>query len=92
MRRAARVDTNQAAIVKALRKIGAVVTHTHTLGRGVADIFVSYGQQWFCLELKSKGGKLTRDEKKWCGIQRAPVYIVFSPEEAIGVVTGKAFR
>jgi hypothetical protein len=87
-----RIDFNQPSIVKALRKIGAEVSHIHTIGKGVSDLLVSYGQSWFVLEIKSKGGTLTKDEKAWIGKQRAAVYIVFSPEEAIGVVTGKAFR
>lgn len=83
MRRAARTDSNQVSVVKALRKAGAVVTHLHTLGRGVPDIMCSYDQRWMLMEIKSKGGKLTKDEKAWIAAQRAPVYIVFSPEEAV---------
>lgn len=42
MRRAARADTNQPDIVRALRRGGASIWHTHTLGRGGPDIVVGY--------------------------------------------------
>ena len=91
MRRAARVDSNQGDIVKALRKIGAVVTPLHTVGKGVADLLVSFRQQWFLMEVKD-GAKppskreLTTDEKRWIGEQKAPVFIVTSPIEAVDLL------
>lgn len=82
--RVRKVDANQAAIVQALRKAGAEVTHLHTLGRGVADILVSFRQRWLVMELKRDAkAKLTEDEAVWIGRQRAPVYVVTSPLEAI---------
>ena len=42
MRRAARADTNQPDIVKALRRGGATIWHTHTIGRGGPDIVIGY--------------------------------------------------
>ena len=88
MRRAARVDKNQAPIVHALRKIGAVVTPLHMVGRGVSDLLVSFRQKWFVLEVKNPNvpkadQELTEDEKKWIGEQKAPVYVVKSASEAI---------
>ena len=88
MRRAARVDANQAEVVKALRKIGATVTPLHRVGRGVADLLVSFRQKWFVLEVKDgakppSARELTPDERKWIGEQRAPVFVVTSPLEAV---------
>lgn len=88
MRRAARVDDNQAEVVKALRKIGAVVTPIHMVGKGVADLLVSFRQCWLVLEVKDgakppSARELTPDEKRWIGEQKAPVFIVNSPVEAV---------
>lgn len=81
---ARRVDANQAEIVAALRKIGAAVTPLHTVGQGVADLLVSWRQRWFLFEVKSDHkGKLTPDEKRWIGEQRAPVFVITSASEAI---------
>jgi hypothetical protein len=41
-----RVDANQREVVKALRKAGAEVTFIHTLGKGVADLLVSFRNVW----------------------------------------------
>lgn len=92
MRRAARVDENQKEVVAALRKIGATVTPIHMVGKGVSDLLVSYRQQWLVMEVKD-GAKppsaraLTPDEKAWIGEQRAPVYIVTSPLEAVDIAS-----
>lgn len=85
-----RADDNQKEVVDALRKIGAVVTPIHRLGQGISDLLVSFRQQWWVFEvknLKGRGNKLTPDEKEWVGKQRAPVYIVTSPQEAVNIVT-----
>lgn len=91
MRRAARVDANQAEIVKALRQIGATVTPLHRVGQGVSDLLVSFRQRWLVLEVKDgakppSARELTPDEKEWIGKQKAPVYIVTSPLEAVNFV------
>lgn len=83
VRRAARVDANQPAIVKAMRKIGAVVTPMHTLGQGVPDLLVSYRQRWHVIEVKTERGELTPDQLSWIGAQRAGVVVVTSPLEAV---------
>lgn len=93
MRYAARVDDNQGEVVEALRKIGAVVTPLHRVGQGVADLLVSFRQQWFLLEVKD-GAKppsardLTEDERKWIAAQKAPVFIVTSALEAVQFLQG----
>ena len=52
MRRAAKVDANQAAIVAALRAIGATVQPLHMVGAGCPDLLVGFrGRNW-CLEIK----------------------------------------
>jgi hypothetical protein len=91
LRYAARADENQPAIVDALRKAGATVTPIHTLGKGVSDLLVSFRQRWLVLEVKNptkpkRDRELTEDEKTWIGKQRAPVYIVFTPEDALMIL------
>lgn len=84
MRLAARIDANQPEIVKAMRDMGAEVTHMHQLGKGVADLLVSWRLCWFVMECKvSAKEKLTSDQIEWIGKQRAAVLIITSPEEAV---------
>lgn len=89
--RVKRVDDNQGEIVKALRAAGAVVTSIHTVGKGVSDLLVSFRQRWLVIEVKDgnkppSARKLTPDEAEWIGKQKAPVYVVTSPEQAITVL------
>ena len=92
MRRAARIDENQPEIIHALRKAGAAVTPLHRVGGGVSDLLVSWRQRWFLLEvknpLKPKADQdLTPGQKRWVGAQHAPVHIVYSAEEAVGLLS-----
>ena len=93
MRWARRADENQPEIVAALRRIGATVTPLHTLGSGVADLLVSFRQRWFLLEIKNPAKpkadrELTPDQKRWIAEQKAPVYVVTSPLEAVEFLQG----
>lgn len=91
MRRAARVDTNQSAVVNALRRIGCTVQPIHTLGRGVPDLLVGVRGVNLLLEVKD-GDKpqsrqaLTPDEREWHEEWRGQVAIVNSPEQAVMLV------
>ena len=61
-RRRAKVDKNQAEIVEALRKVGAVVKHVHQL-KNLFDILVFYRGETYCVEIKSsRKSKLTEGE------------------------------
>lgn len=89
MRRAAKVDATQAAIVKALRKVGAFVQPLHQVGAGCPDLLVGYRQRWFLIECKSgKKWKLTQDQRIWFteAQRRAPVYVATTPLEAIDIL------
>lgn len=92
MRRAARIDENQPAIVEALRMVGAEVTPLHMVGQGVSDILVSWRQQWIVMEIKNpskpkRDQQLKPDQVTWIGKQRAPVFIVYTPAEAVGILS-----
>lgn len=87
-----RADANQAAVTKALRKVGAAVTPIHTVGKGVADLLVSFRNSWYVLEIKDgakppSARELTEDERYWIQEQKAHVAIINSPEEAVRFVT-----
>ena len=90
MRRAAKIDANQPEVVAGLRKIGAVVTPLHRVGEGVSDLLVSFRQRWLVMEVKDGSlppsrRELTTDQKRWIAAQRAPVYVVNSPQDAIDI-------
>lgn len=94
MRRiAAKVDANQAEIVKALRKAGAKVQPIHTVGKGCPDIIVAHNGRWYAAEIKDgnkppSARELTDDEKKWHEefSQAAPVHIWKSIEDALTTI------
>jgi hypothetical protein len=90
MRRAARTDANQSAIVEALRKVGATVTPTHMVGGGFPDITVGYRGRTFLFEIKSGDRwKLTNDEFDWHERWTGQAAIVTDPEQAIAVIAKK---
>ena len=68
---AARADANQPEIVECLRRLGYLVAHTHTLGRGLPDIIVSgyhHGlnvQALLWVEIKTERGSFTMDEERF---------------------------
>lgn len=93
MRRAAKIDSNQASIVKALRQIPhCSVQSLAATGKGVPDLLVGYAGRNYLMEIKrpklspSKG--LTTAERdwlfSWCG-QCAVVYSVDGALAVIGV-------
>jgi hypothetical protein len=92
MRRAAKVDANQAEIVAALRRCGATVQHLHTVGQGCPDLLVGRGGVTFLLEVKD-GAKppsrraLTPQEAAWIeGWRGRPVAVVESVDDALAVL------
>lgn len=98
MRRAARVDPNQGAIVTALRSVGATVQPLHTVGDGCPDLVVGWRGANFLLEVKEqpgvkggsskKGQRLNEDQERWHREwrgQRAVVRTIDDAFDAIGV-------
>ena len=70
MRRAAKVDANQPAIVSALRRAGASVQSLAAIGDGCPDLLVGYAGITALVEVKD-GSKppsaraLTPDQQQW---------------------------
>lgn len=87
MRRAAKVDDNQAEIVRNLRKLGASVEPALArCGSGCPDLLVGYDGRTFILEVKQPGAQLTQDERKWHEAWRGQVAIVTTWQEAAAVI------
>lgn len=87
MRRAARVDANQDAIVSALRAAGATV---EVIGKPV-DLLVGINGANFLMECKdgdkTPGNRpLTKAQKKFIPTWRGSVAVALSPEEALRVI------
>ena len=89
MRRAAKVDANQVAIVAALRKIGASVLHLHAVGGGCPDLLVAYRGRNVLLEVKMPGEELNALQVKFIKEWRGEVHVVRSPLEAVRALTRK---
>lgn len=96
MRRAAKVDANQADIVAALRMAGATVQPLHAVGKGCPDLLVGYQRVNYLLEVKDgskvpSAKKLTEDQVEWHELwrgQAAVVNDVKSALTAIGALRG----
>lgn len=91
MRRAARVDRNQARIVSVLRGVGASVQTLHTVGRGCVDLMVGYRGTTYCLEVKDgqlppSRRKLTPDEERWHEEWQGHAAVVNDADEALRVI------
>ncbi len=86
--RDARVDENQALIVQVLRRVGATVKDTHTLGSGFTDIAVLFHGAVHLMEIKMPGGKLTPGEQEFHDVWGGSpfVHIVHSAEEALKAI------
>lgn len=88
MRRAAKVDANQAQIVSALRSAGASVASLAPVGQGVPDLLVGFrGQNWL---MECKDGRLspshrtlTEAQQQWIAAWRGSVCVVLCPDDAL---------
>ena len=91
MFRAARVDSNQSEVTKALRKIGASVQLLHSVGKGCPDMLVGYKGGNYLLEIKDgekkeSARKLTAEQTIWHFDWKAQEAVDKSPQEAIDTI------
>lgn len=91
LRRAARIDANQPAIVQGLRKAGCTVQSLAAIGKGCPDIIVGLRGVNYLMEIKDgdkvpSQRKLTPDEKEWIEKWRGQVAVVNSLEEALKII------
>lgn len=86
MRRAARVDANQAEIVAALRQVGASVYIMADVGQGVPDLLVGRAGCTYLLEVKAPRGRLNEREQEWHAAWRGHVAVVRSVDDALRAI------
>lgn len=90
-RRAARIDENQPAIVKALEAAGALVLSLAAVGKGCADLLVYRAGRFYLLEVKNplklQGKKvyLTPDQVEWHA--KWPVTVVETIDQALATIS-----
>src|SRR6188768_1866924 len=87
MRRAAKVDANQSAIVDALRRIGVQV---EPIGKPV-DLLVCHRGVTSLMEVKNPDGKdtLTKDQVEFMARWPGAVFVVRSVDDAMRAVLGE---
>lgn len=89
MRRAAKVDANQAEIVQALRKVGCSVLDTSAVGGGFPDLVVGCGGKTMLMEIKDgakppSARRLTSAQLELHAAWRGgPIAVVMDVESAI---------
>jgi len=86
MRRAAKVDQNQAAIVEELRQVGASVEPLHRVGGGVPDLLVGFRDRTYLIEVKADQGTLTDDQRAWLAKWRGQAAVVRTADEALKAI------
>lgn len=92
MRRAAKIDDNQAEIVDALRKVGCTVQSLAAIGKGCPDLLVGVAGRTLLIEVKDgkkpqSARALTPDQLVWHGAWvGGPLAVVDSIESAIRMV------
>ena len=87
MRRAARTDANQSAIVDRLRSIGWSVHVTSALGGGFPDLVVARDRYTVLVEIKdgdkpASARKLTKDEREFARDWPGHYIVATSPDDA----------
>ncbi len=91
MRRAGKIDDNQAGIVKALRLAGASVQILASVGKGCPDLLVGFAGKNLLLEAKDgdkspSRRKLTPDQNNWHANWRGSVHIINNEREALRAI------
>jgi hypothetical protein len=91
MRRAAKVDRNQAEIVKAFRQIGAKVQVLSAVGKGCPDLLVGFRGVNVLVEVKdgekvASARTLTVDQKNWHDSWPGQVCIAEDIQDAVNKV------
>ena len=91
MRRAAKVDANQAEIVAALRACGATVQPLHTVGAGCPDLLAGFRGVNYLLECKDCNAsnadrKLRPAQVDWHGGWKGHVATVETVGAALAVI------
>ena len=86
MRRAAKVDVNQAQIVAAFRALGCSVKPAHAVGEGFPDLVIGYRGNDYLVEVKAPKGKLTPQQDQFRETWRGGYHVARSTDDAIQLV------
>lgn len=92
MRRAAKIDANQTAIVSALQAAGASVQSLAAVGNGVPDLLVGRASRIWLIECKDgnkppSARQLTPDQREWIDAWRGtPVVVAYGPDDALRAI------
>ena len=97
MRRASKVDRNQAEIVHALRAAGATVQPLHTVGAGCPDLLVGFRGSNFLIEVKDwkaavSDRQLNPVQKDWHDGWKGSVAKVETAEAALAVIGARGMH
>lgn len=84
MRQAARRDSNEGEIVRALEAVGCSVTRLSQ--KGVPDLLTSRNGVNYLLEVKEGKAKLTEDQEAFFAYWQGQVCVVRSVEDALRAV------
>jgi hypothetical protein len=85
LRRAAKVDFAQPAIVDALRRIGVAV---EIIGKPL-DLLVCHRGETALMECKTDDGGFTKYQVEFIARWPGKIHVARSPEEAVALVLGK---
>ena len=77
-----RTDSNQVEVMEALRAAGYMVFDAHRLGKGFPDLVVCKYRNVYLVEVKTKDGKLTPDEREFIK-DGWPVVVVYDGQDAL---------
>lgn len=91
MRRAAKTDANQVAVVAALRAVGASVLSLAAVGKGCPDLVIAHRGRTWLAEVKDgskppSARRLTPDQVRFHREWRAPIAVVTSPSDALALL------
>ena len=82
MRRAAKIDTTQADIVKALRGMGVAVLILAQVGNGCPDLLCWFRGVWMFVECKTPGRGLNKAQAEFIATWPGTILVVQDAEEA----------
>jgi len=79
-------DANHNAIKAVFERAGWTVKDTHQL-KGFVDFIAGQGSKVLLVEVKSKSGKLSKDEQAFHNVWPGKIHIIRSTDEAIDLLT-----
>jgi hypothetical protein len=92
MSRIKKVDSNQASLVKQMRKIpGLSVLHIHTVGKGCPDLALGWNGRTILAEVKDPSKppsqrRLTEDEEKFFAEWTGEAHIIETIDDVLKII------